>query len=474
MEKKERELKKVLSRFDVLFMAIGAMLGWGWVVLSGNWVTSAGSFGSMTAFLIGGLLVIFVGLTYSELTSAMPEVGGEHVFVDRALGKKASFIASWAITFGYASVVAFEAVALPTVVEYLLPNYQAGYLWTLAGWDVYATWALIGMIGAVILTVINYIGLKPAALFQTVLTIVIVLIGVMLIFGSFTGGDGANLEPFFVGGTSGIMAVLIMVPFMFVGFDVIPQTAEETNLPHKEIGKILIVSVICAVIFYLSAVFAVSMALDDETLRTSALPTADAMAVLFGSDIFANILILGGIAGIITSWNAFVIGGSRVLYAMAESGMLPSWFGKLHPKYKTPSNAILFLGILAVFAPLLGRPALVWIVDAGGLGVVVAYFMVVLSFIVLRKKEPDMARPFRAGKGPAVGWIALVLSFGFIVMYMPGMPAALVWPYEWLILAGWTLIGVYFFVRMSKGRYEAREKAVKEGGVKTPVRHIDG
>jgi hypothetical protein len=85
-----------------------------------------------------------------------------------------------------------------------------------------------------------------------------------------------------------------------------------------------------------------------------------------------------------------------------------------------------------------------------------------------------MARPFKAGKGPAVGWIAVILSFGFIVLYMPGMPAALVWPYEWLMLAGWTLIGAYFFVQMNKGRYEARDETAKEGEMKTPVRHIDG
>ena len=132
MKGEEKELKKVLSRVDVLFLAIGAMLGWGWVVLSGNWITSAGSMGALIAFVIGGLLVTFVGLTYAELASAMPAVGGEHHYVERAMGHKAAFIVSWAITLGYVSVVTFEAVALPTVIDYLIPNYQAGYLWTLA------------------------------------------------------------------------------------------------------------------------------------------------------------------------------------------------------------------------------------------------------------------------------------------------------------------------------------------------------
>jgi amino acid transporter len=458
MKTEENELKKVLSKTDVLFLAIGAMLGWGWVVLSGNWIVSAGSIGALIAFTIGGILVTFVGLTYAELASAMPEVGGEHHYVERAMGRKAAFIASWAITLGYVSVVTFEAVALPTVIDYIIPNYQVGYLWTLGGWDVYLTWVLVGSIGAILLTALNYFGLKPAAFMQVVLTIFIVGIGLLLVFGSGINGEVQNLQPLFNGGIGGVMTVLVMVPFLFVGFDVIPQVAEEANIPQRDIGKILIFSVGCAVVFYLAIAFGVSMALDQETLKVTELATADAMAAVFGSKIFANILIFGGICGIVTSWNAFIIGGSRIIYAMAVSGMLPKWFGYLHPKYKTPSNAVIFLGALATLAPLLGRPALVWIVDAGGLGIVIAYFLVALSFIILRKNEPEMERPFKAGKQNAIGWIALVLCLGFIVLYMPGMPAALIWPYEWVMVAGWILIGAYFFYQMNKGKYNRHIK----------------
>lgn len=435
MTNENRQLKKVLSKFDLLFLALGAMLGWGWVVLSGTWITSAGSIGTIIAFAIGGILVIFVGLNYAELASAMPKVGGEHAYVHRGLGKKASFIASWAITLGYVSVVMFEAVALPTVIDYLIPNYQAGYLWTIAGWDVHLNWVLIGSIGALIITFINYVGLKPAAVMQTVFTIIIVSVGLLLIFGSGVYGDTSNLTPLFHDGMAGIMAVLVMVPFMFVGFDVIPQVAEEADLPTKSIGKFLIISVSAAILFYLAITIGVSLGLTNNQLASTDLATADAMGSLFGSEAFAQLLILGGVAGIITSWNSFVIGGSRVLYAMALSGMIPIWFGKLHPKYKTPSNAILFIGVLSMLAPLLGRSALVWIVNAGGLGIVIAYFLVAWSFIRLRKQEPNMPRPFKAGRTPIYGYAALILSLFFIALYMPGFPAALVWPYEWIMVA---------------------------------------
>ncbi|WP_377887571.1 APC family permease [Alkalihalobacillus sp. R86527] len=450
----EQKLKKVLSRFDLLFLALGAMLGWGWVVLSGTWITSAGSFGAVIAFAIGGFLVICVGLNYAELASAMPKAGGEHEYVHRALGENMSFIASWAITLGYVSVATFEAVALPTVIDYLIPDYQSGYLWTVAGWDVHLNWVLIGTGGALIITALNYIGLKQAAAMQTFFTIVIIGVGLLLIFGSGLHGDPSNLAPTFVGGAGGIMAVLVMVPFLFVGFDVIPQVAEEANLPQRQIGMFLVVSVIGAILFYLAIALGVGLGLNQEQLAVTELASADAIASLFGSDLFAQILIIGGVAGIITSWNSFIIGGSRVLYAMAKSGMLPAWFGRLHPKFNTPSNAVLFIGVLSMLAPLLGRSALVWIVDAGGLGIVVAYFLVALSFIVLRKREPNMERPFRASKSPVFGYLALVLSFGFVTLYLPGMPASLIWPYEWIMFAAWSLVGLFFFMRMRKGVYK--------------------
>ncbi|KIL75219.1 APC family permease [Bacillus badius] len=461
---KQQDFNKVLSRVDVLVLAFGAMIGWGWVVLSGDWILKAGSIGSIIAFLLGGILVICVGLTYAEMTTVFPKTGGAYHFLKETLGMKAAFIVAWALLLGYISVVAFEAVALPTVVEYIFPNYQAGYLWTLGGWDVYFSWAAIGMAGSIIVTIINWIGVKQAAFLQIVLTLLLTAIGLMLVFGStFGGGEIQNMDPLFVGGMAGVMGVMIMTPFLFVGFDVIPQVAEEMNIPMKAIGKIIILSVSFAVLWYVLIIYGVSLSLGPNELKVSSLATADAMGAAFGSPLFAKILILGGIAGILTSWNAFIIGGSRIMYAMAQDGALPAWFGKIHPKYKTPSNAILVIGLLSTLSPLLGRPALVWFVDAGGLAIVLAYFMVSVSFLWLRKNKPELERPFRAGKSNVIGWSSFVLTIGFIILYMPGMPSALIWPYEWIITLAWWAVGFYFlFKKTSPAKPELSNSGVNE------------
>src|SRR5699024_7589255 len=113
----------------------------------------------------------------------------------------------------------------------------------------------------------------------------------------------------------------------------------------------------------------------------------------------------------------FYVGGSRAIYALARAGMLPKALGDIHPKYHTPHKAILLIGFFSTIAPLFGRPALEWLVDAGGLGLVIAWLMVAVSFIILRKKAPEMDRPFKFRVVITFCWIAVFMSFGIILLY---------------------------------------------------------
>ncbi|WP_353980541.1 APC family permease [Salinicola endophyticus] len=451
------EFVRVLARADVLALAFGAMIGWGWIVLTGGAIIDGGSLGAIIAFIIGGIAVLLVGLTYAELAAAMPQVGGEHVYSYRALGHFASFVCTWSIVLGYVSVASFEAVALPTVVEHLFPGYAVGDLWTVAGWEVKASWVAVGVIGSLVMMVINYLGISTAALLQKVVTGLILIAGVMFVTGSLFTGDTGNMQPLFASGEhgafGGIVAVLVLVPFLFVGFDVIPQAAEEIDLPFRDIGKVLVLSVLMAVAWYTLIVLGTSLMLDNDALGGSTLSVPDAMQAVFDGAWAGNLMVLAGIAGIITSWNAFYIGGSRAIYALAHSGMLPAFLGKLHPRYKTPTNAIILIGVLSTLAPFFGRPALVWLVDAGGLGIVIAYLFVSLSFLILRRREPEMARPYRVKAGGLVGVLAVLLSLGMVFLYLPGSPSALV-PVEWVVFGGWMIAGLllYVWARQRYGR----------------------
>ncbi len=435
---------RVLGRRDVVALAFGAMIGWSWVVLTGTWITYAGVLGAITAFLVGGGAIAVVGLTYAELSSALPFAGGEHVYSERALGYRASFICTWAIILGYMSVIAFEAVALPTVMDSLVPGLDVGYLWTVAGWDVYATWVATGIAGAVIMTTLNVIGVKFVAIVQTTVVLMILVVGFFFVSGAGVNGSLSNLDPLFAEGVTGITSVLVMVPFMFVGFDIIPQAAEEIDLPYRDIGTAIILSVMMAIAWYALIIIGVGLVMDGEALAGADLVTAEANGVIYG-DLGKTVLLVTGLAGIVTSWNALIVGASRALYAMAKADMLPAALAEIHPRYHTPRNAILLIGALSVISPFFGRPALVWLVNAGGLGIVVAYAFVALSFLALRKHEPDLQRPYRAPGGSFSGYLALVLSIAIGLLYFPGSPSALIWPQEWSIIVFWIILGALLF-----------------------------
>ncbi len=496
MEQKSK-FDKVMGAWDILVIAFGAMIGWGWVINSGDWITTAGFAGSIIAMLIGGVMVFFVGLTYAELTSAMPQCGGEHVFSYRAMGPTGSFVCTWMIILGYVATSAFEATALPTVITYLFPEFNQVYLYSIAGKDIYLTTILLGVGVAVLITFINIRGAKTAAILQTVLTAIIAIAGILLVVGSAVNGDGANITgQMWESGTGttlgSVFKVACMTPFLFIGFDVIPQAAEEINVPYKKIGKIMLLSIFLAVAWYLLIIFAVcyimpQSAIAQEMSSQNGLVSAKAIEIAFRSPLMGKVLIIGGLCGIITSWNSFLMGGSRALYSMGESLMIPKMFGKLG-KHKTPEAAIILCGIACVAAPFFGRGVLVWLVDAASFGCVIAYMFVSISFCILRKKKPEMSRPYKVKAGRFVGVMAVLMAGFMTLLYIvpASFSAALVWQ-EWIVVGIWLALGAFFYFYSKKkygaefgrdifivedgGKAEEQEEAVLSNA-KYPDRHF--
>ena len=445
MTDRTTRFRRVLKQREVLTLSFGAMIGWSWVLLSGYWVEQAGSLGVLLAFAGGGIVILFIALTYAELASALPKTGGEHVYTWRALGPSWSFLCTWALLMAYGTVCVFEAVALPTAVEYLVPQIRIYALWTLESFDVDLGFVLVGIAGSVVMTWINVIGIRPAAIVQTIVTCIILLSGIVLFTGAAIGGSAVHLDPLIAIPASGILLIVIMVPAYLVGFDVIPQSAEEIKVPLHKVGVLLIISVVMAVAWYSAISFAVASSMHRDILSGTDMSSGEAAKALWNHPSAGIFLVIGGIGGILTSWNAFIIGGSRVLYALAESGFLPQKFAEIHPKYNTPWIGILFLGVLSCIAPLFGRTILVWLVNAGSFGVIVAYIFVPIAFLVLRKREPDLHRPFKLKFGWPIGVIALVLGLALLTLYFPPSVAALGRP-EWIIIAMWSVVGIGSFV----------------------------
>lgn len=443
------QLRRILGRRDVLAIAFGAMVGWSWVVLAGEMILRAGTLGSILAFAAGAVMVWLVGLTYAELTPALSRAGGEISFTFVGLGPTGAFICGWTLVLAYLAVCAFEAVALPTVVSYLIPGFETGYLYTVAGWDVQLTWVLVGVSGALALGVVNYVGIRFAAGVQTVAAVSLLAVGLAFFVPGSVRGDTANLVPW-ITGWEGVLRVVIMTPFLYVGFDVIPQIAEEIDLPLSAVGRIIILSIVMALGWYVLVQWSVGLSLAPATLASRELPTADAMSAVYGTPWAGRVLVVGGLLGILTSWNAFFLGASRLLFAMARGGMLPPVFARLHPRYESPVAVVVALTVVTAVAPFFGRPALVWLVDAGSLATVVAYLLVAVSFLVIRRRHPGLHRPYRTPAPSVVGWLAVATTVFFILLYLPPSPSALVWPEEWAIVLAWAALGGLFAFGMRR------------------------
>lgn len=457
MANNNQELQKVLRARDVIMLAFGAMIGWGWVVSSGQWIEAGGVLGTVFGFLIGGIMIYLVGLTYAELTPAMPKSGGAMTFSYAAFGPTGSFITTWALALSYIGVVCFEACSFATIMQYVVPDFLQGYLYTVAGYDVYLSWVAVAIIASVLIMYINYIGTKSAAKLQNILTCIIAGVGVLLVAGSAFTGDIANLtSQEFVGDDAGsiignILKVAIMTPFFLFGFDIIPQAAEEINVPLKRLGRLMILSIGLAVVFYAMIVIAIGYVMTpaqiEASMASTGMVTADAIAVAFSNAAMTKVLIIGGLCGIVTTWNSFLIGGSRVLFSMSKYRMLSSIFSRLHSKYNTPYVAILFLGAISMIAPFFGRVMLVWIVDSANFACCLAYCLVAMSFLRLRKTKPNMSRPFKVSNGWVVGVLATIMAGIMALMYIiPGTNCSLIWQ-EWVIVGGWTILGVLLAIR---------------------------
>jgi APA family basic amino acid/polyamine antiporter len=419
-----------------------------------------GVIGALIAFFIGAVLCILVGLTYAELTAALPLAGGELVFAYRAMGDGTARFVGWVASFTYIGVAAWEGIAIATALDYMFPIPKLGYLWDVAGYSVYASWAAIGSIGALILILINHLGAHPSAIFQVMTTSFVVLVGLIFILGGITFGSPDYSTPTFTN-LNGIIIVFLTIPSMFVGFDVIPQSAEEMNLPLRQIGRALIISIIMAALWYFLIIIGMSLSAPPEIRNSGVIPAADAMIYCYGSDFMGIIIILAGICGIMTSWNGFILGSTRIIFAMGRAKMLPPVFGKLHNKYKTPTGALILVGSICMLAPLLGKNALLWFVNASAFGSIIIYLMVAIAFLILRKRESELKRPFKIKHPRLLGIIVIVLCISFLFLYIISSSSIIKWPNEWLFISIWIFIGLIFTV-ITKKYYKDVSKEERE------------
>ena len=450
-KQKQTGLKKVMRPIDVWGLALGAIIGWGCFVLPGtSFLPKAGPAGTAAGMLIGALMIIVIAVSYGYLINKFPLSGGEFIYTKEAFGKRNAFICGWAMILAYWSLIPLNATALALISRYMFPGMvQQGLLYQIAGWDVYAGEVILASAAIIIMALVNIRGIKQAAWMQTAIALTLVGCIFIISFLVFCTSDWSNLSPGFPDGRrwwKGVFSIVAMAPWAFIGFDCIPQSAEEYNFSHKKSTFIMISAILVAAILYIAvcAVTAVGVEPWQELLAgRNNWPTGYVVRNTLG---LIGLIILGiaMFCAVVSGMNAFFISTSRLMYAMAKEGSLPKWFEKLSPKYGTPTNAILFIMVMSLFAPWFGREILIWIVDMTSVGAAIVFAYTTASAAIMGKRNGDI-------RNMVFGIVGCLFSLFFLsLLIIPGMPGFLTFQSR-VVLFVWIFIGFafYFIIRKS-------------------------
>jgi len=449
------ELKRAIGGLGFFALAFGSMIGVGWITALGGWFQEAGPVGAVVAFAAGGTLMLVIGLCYAEVTPMLPVSGGEVAYAYKAHGTSAAFVIGWSLAFGYLSVSAFEAISVGLVLSYLVPSIDAWPLYEIAGSTVYASHLMLALAFTGFITAINYYGVGVASRVQVALTALFLLCAALFVTAGIANGHTSNLEPYFgdealgSGGIAGMLTVFVTVPFWYVGFDTIPQAAEERRegSPLRRLGTYVVLAILGSTAFYIAIILGAGMAGPWRGIIEEPLPTAAAFSSAFESPLLVRLVLVAGLIGLLTSWNGFFLAGSRVLFSLGRGRILHASFGETHRRHGTPARAVLFAGVVTFLAACLGRGAILAFVDVGSFCIAVAFLGVALSLVRLRRTCPDLERPYRMPGGNALAYVAATGSlFILAIMLVPGSPSRLVWPLEWVILGVLAATGAAFWL----------------------------
>lgn len=442
-----QELDSTMSKRFVWAIAYGSSIGWGAFILPGDWLASSGTLGSTLGITIGGLLMLIIAVSYGALTAKFPISGGEFAFTYVGFGKYVSFIASWFLVFGYICVVALNASAFSLLFKFILPGFlEIGYLYTIAGWDVYLMEVILSTVILIIFAIISSKGSGLSGNLQFIFCLFMAIVVTALFLVSFFVGDFSleNAKPLFNvenGTLKSVILIVAIAPWMYVGFDNIPQAAEEFKFNPNHTFKLIVFGIVASILTYVAMILLTSWIYPyTDHLDGSLWVTGEIVHSSMGV-IGLGLLALAISFGVFTGLNGFYLSSSRLLFALGRAHFIPDIFAKLHRRTNTPHYSIIFVMLVCLIAPWLGRTALNWIVDMSSVGVSIAFFatsLVAVKFF----SEKNHRHPMYILFGILGSIIALIF---LLLLLIPSSPAALSGP-SYIALLVWAILGIIFFM----------------------------
>jgi len=496
-ENAEVRLKKSLGWLSLTSLGIGAVIGSGIFTIIGTAIAGqkfqassilnaplleylihrSASFGRPGAgpaialsFILVAIVCGFASVCYAELAAMIPIAGSAYTYTYATMGELIAWIIGWDLILEYAVSnmavsVGFSAhmvglldwFGLHPDPRWISPAYLPGGLNDLQGNALYAPGWHFGFnwpafIIVMLLTVILVRGIKESARTNNIMVLLKVI--AILVFVGFAAKfiHPANYHPFAPNGWPGILTGGSIVFFTYIGFDSVSTAAEECTSPQRDLPIGIIATLVICTLLYIAVVVVLTGLVRWETLVDDAAPVVNTLKKLHFSGVRLVVLI-GALMGMISSLLVFQLGQARVWFAMSRDGLFPRIFGRVHPRFRTPDFSTWMAGfVVGIPAGLLDIGTLA---DLSNIGTLFAFALVAGGVLILRYREPDRHRAFRAPGGP----LAPILTIFTCLLLMAGLPIM-----NWIRFFVWMILGLvlYYFYGRKHSTLRAANRAQEE------------
>lgn len=480
MEQRNDSLRKHLSPTHVWALAFGCIIGWGAFINPGKkFLPNSGVDGTAIAMLLGALVMIIIAFSYAYMVPKYPKAGGEFTFAKQCFGHVSAGFCGWFLLAAYLTNVPMNSTAIALIVDGLDGSTDLlkwGFHYRIAGFNVWCGEVLLASGILILFGWLNIIGVKKAGFVQTILASLLASSVFILAFAALfsskssltnmtpvwgfdrakalaDSADAASLSMYAHVGRQGIFSAILatfaIAPWAFVGFDTIPQAAEEFKFSFRKVMKIMIVAILFGCFVYVAnnTVAAAALKQWPEKVLNGDWVLLLAAEELLGSTgkaligVAVSCAVLSGIMG-------FYLASSRLMFSMAREGYLPPTFAKIDPKHGTPRNAMIFCILISLSGPILGREALGWFVDMSSIGASIGFFYTCAATLLTMKRDGDHK--------PLLKLFAILgscFSITFVVLQLvpiPTLDSVHFCPQSYFMLMVWILFGGLFFFLQKK------------------------
>lgn len=476
-------LQKKLKPFNVWAIAFGCIIGWGSFINPGKkFLPTSGVAGTAIAMALGALIMIVIAFSYAYMVPKYPTAGGEFSFAKECFGKQCAFLCGWFLIAAYLTNVPMNSTAIALIVDGIFgPVLKFGFHYTIARFEVYMGEIMLAAAVLILFGVLNIRGVRIAGVVQTILAaglvVSVFILTVAAVVSPLTSFE--NMSPIWgfdkagaisdfqqnayysvetyahsdtTSALTGVLATLAIAPWAFVGFDTIPQAAQEFKFSNKKVSGIMIFAILFGCFVYISnntVTAAVLSNWPDLVVNSESTPwlLLTAAEKLMGNagktlvGIAVSCAVLSGIMG-------FYLASSRLMYAMACDGCLPKAFAEIDPRYGTPHKALLFCICVSLAGPILGREALGWFLDMSSIGASIGFGFTCLSTLKTLNKTNE--------KNVFLKWMSVLgtlFSIAFIILQLvpiPGLNEVHFCVESYIMLGVWVFLGAAFYIAKRK------------------------